>query len=153
HYSGEETVKIIGLVQAHYLGWAGAQDLSLARVGGKYAVEAVIDRLQAMPQIGAVTIAVPDDQGNEIFREIAAARGDSCVLVLWVPPAPMSCPVPCVAANMTWSRSPTCSKPCRKSAPSLSPCRTIRAMKFFARSPQRGAPVVFSARGRMCWRA
>ena len=71
-------MKIVGLVQAHYLGWAGAQDLSLARVGGKYAVEEVIDRLQAMPQIDAVTIAVPDDPGNEIFREIAAARGASC---------------------------------------------------------------------------
>jgi len=71
-------VKIVGLVQAHYLGWAGAQDLSLARVGGKYAVEAVIDRLQAMPQIDAVTIAVPDDPGNGIFREIAAARGARC---------------------------------------------------------------------------
>jgi len=71
-------VKIVGLVQAHYLGWAGAQDLSLARVGGKYAVEEVIDRLQAMPQIDAVTIAVPDDPGNEIFREIAVARGASC---------------------------------------------------------------------------
>jgi spore coat polysaccharide biosynthesis protein SpsF (cytidylyltransferase family)/2-polyprenyl-3-methyl-5-hydroxy-6-metoxy-1,4-benzoquinol methylase len=71
-------VKIVGLVQAHYLGWAGAQDLSLARIGGKYAVEAVIDRLQAMPQIDTVTVAVPDDPGNEIFREIAAARGISC---------------------------------------------------------------------------
>ena len=49
-------MKIVGLVQAHYLGWAGAQDLSLARVGGKYAVEEVIDRLQAMPQIDAVTL-------------------------------------------------------------------------------------------------
>ncbi|MEO8301624.1 MAG: methyltransferase domain-containing protein [Rhizomicrobium sp.] len=71
-------MKIVGLVQAHYLGWAGAQDLSLARVGGKYAVEEVIDRLQAMPQIDAVTLAVPDHPGNEIFREIAAARGAGC---------------------------------------------------------------------------
>ena len=37
-------MKIVGLVQAHHLGWAGAQDLSLARVGGKLAVEEVIDR-------------------------------------------------------------------------------------------------------------
>ncbi|HSS15184.1 MAG TPA: hypothetical protein VLL04_14895, partial [Rhizomicrobium sp.] len=67
-------MKIVGLIQAHYLGWAGAQDLSLARVGGKYAVEEVIDRLRAMPQIDGVTIAVPDDSGNEIFCEIAATR-------------------------------------------------------------------------------
>ena len=71
-------MKIVGLVQAHHRGWAGAQDLSLARVGGKYAVEEVIDRLMAMPAIDAVTIAVPDDPGNEIFREIASARGASC---------------------------------------------------------------------------
>ena len=71
-------MKIVGLVQAHYLGWAGAQDLSLARVGGKYAVEEVIDRLKAMKQIDAVVVAVPDDPGNEIFREIAAARGAAC---------------------------------------------------------------------------
>lgn len=70
--------KIVGLVQAHHRGWAGATDLSLARVNGKYAVEEVIDRLLAMPGIGAVTIAVPDDPGNGIFREIAAARGVSC---------------------------------------------------------------------------
>ena len=69
--------KIVGLVQAHHRGWAGAMDLSLARVGGKYAVEEVIDRLLSMPSIDAVTIAVPDDPGNEIFREIATARGVS----------------------------------------------------------------------------
>jgi len=73
------TEKIVGLVQAHHLGWAGAQDLSLARVGGKYAVEEVIDRLSSMPSIDAVVVAVPDDPGNEIFREIATARGASCV--------------------------------------------------------------------------
>jgi spore coat polysaccharide biosynthesis protein SpsF (cytidylyltransferase family) len=71
-------VKIVGLIQAHHRGWAGARDFSLARVGGKYAVEEVIDRLQDMPQIASVTIAVPDDPGNEIFRDIAAARGASC---------------------------------------------------------------------------
>ena len=71
-------MKIIGLVQAHYLGWAGAQDLSLARVDGKYAVEEVIDRLQAMPQVDAVMVAVPDDPGNEIFRDIAKVRGAGC---------------------------------------------------------------------------
>ena len=31
-----------------------------------------------MPQIDAVVIAVPDDPGNEIFREIAAAHGVRC---------------------------------------------------------------------------
>jgi len=71
-------MKIVGLVQAHHLGWAGAQDFSLARVGGKLAVEEVIDRLQGMAQIDAVTIAVPDDPGNEIFRDIAKARGATC---------------------------------------------------------------------------
>ncbi|HKB96170.1 MAG TPA: methyltransferase domain-containing protein [Rhizomicrobium sp.] len=71
-------MKIVGLIQAHHRGWAGARDFSLARVSGKYAVEEVIDRLQAMPQIASVTIAVPDDPGNEIFRDIAAARGASC---------------------------------------------------------------------------
>src|SRR5450755_4102042 len=71
-------MKIVGLVQAHHLGWAGAQDFSLARVGGKLAVEEVIDRLSAMAQVDAVTIAVPDDPGNEIFRDIAKARGATC---------------------------------------------------------------------------
>jgi spore coat polysaccharide biosynthesis protein SpsF (cytidylyltransferase family) len=70
--------RIVGLVQAHHRGWAGAKDFSLAQVGGKYAVEEVIDRLQAMPAIDAVIIAVPDDPGNEIFREIAAAREATC---------------------------------------------------------------------------
>lgn len=71
-------MKIIGLVQAHHRGWAGAKDFSLAQVAGKYAVEEVIDRLQAMPAIDAVTIAVPDDPGNQIFREIAARRDATC---------------------------------------------------------------------------
>ena len=71
-------MKTVGLIQAHHMGWAGARDFSLARVNGKYAVEEVIDRLQAMAQVGAVTIAVPDDPGNEIFRDIAAARGITC---------------------------------------------------------------------------
>jgi spore coat polysaccharide biosynthesis protein SpsF (cytidylyltransferase family) len=73
-----KTKKIVGLVQAHHRGWAGAKDFSLAQVGGKYAVEEVIDRLSAMPQIDAVTIAVPDDPGNAIFREIAQGRQASC---------------------------------------------------------------------------
>jgi 2-polyprenyl-3-methyl-5-hydroxy-6-metoxy-1,4-benzoquinol methylase len=71
-------VKTIGLIQAHHRGWAGAKDFSLASVGGKLAVEEVIDRLMAMPAIDAVTIAVPDDPGNAIFRDIAAARGATC---------------------------------------------------------------------------
>ena len=71
-------MKIVGLVQAHHLGWAGAQDLSLARVGGKLAVEEVIDRLQAMADVAHVTVAVPDDPGNAVFRDIAQARGASC---------------------------------------------------------------------------
>jgi spore coat polysaccharide biosynthesis protein SpsF (cytidylyltransferase family) len=73
-----EALKIVGLVQAHHCGWAGARDFSLARVNGKYAVEEVIDRLRAMPQVAAVTIAVPDDPGNQIFRDIAAEHGATC---------------------------------------------------------------------------
>ena len=68
-------MKTVGLIQAHHVGWAGARDFSLARVNGKYAIEEVIDRLQTMAEVSAVTIAVPDDPGNEIFRDIAAARG------------------------------------------------------------------------------
>lgn len=71
-------MKTVGLIQAHHASWAGARDFSLARVNGKYAVEEVIDRLQDMAQVSAVTIAVPDDPGNEIFRDIARARGASC---------------------------------------------------------------------------
>jgi spore coat polysaccharide biosynthesis protein SpsF (cytidylyltransferase family)/2-polyprenyl-3-methyl-5-hydroxy-6-metoxy-1,4-benzoquinol methylase len=70
--------KTIGLVQAHYRGWGGAKDFSLASVNGKLAVAEVIDRLKAMPQVAGVVVAVPDDPGNEIFREIAAARGARC---------------------------------------------------------------------------
>jgi spore coat polysaccharide biosynthesis protein SpsF (cytidylyltransferase family) len=71
-------VKVVGLVQAHHRGWGGAVDFSLAQVGGKTAVEEVILRLKAMPRVDAVTVAVPDDPGNEIFREIAARHGVSC---------------------------------------------------------------------------
>ena len=71
-------MKIVGLIQAHHCGWAGARDFSLARVNGKYAVEEVIGRLQGMPQVSAVTIAVPDDPGNQIFRDIAAEHGVTC---------------------------------------------------------------------------
>ena len=31
-----------------------------------------------MPQVAGVVVAVPDDPGNEIFREIAAAHGARC---------------------------------------------------------------------------
>lgn len=71
-------MKTVGLIQAHHCGWAGAKDFSLAAVNGKLAVEEVIDRLQAMPQIAAIVIAVPDDPGNQIFRDIAAAKGVHC---------------------------------------------------------------------------
>lgn len=73
-----KTKRVVGLVQAHHRGWGGARDFSLAQVGGKYAVEEVIDRLMVMPAIDAIIIAVPDDPENEIFREIAAGRGVSC---------------------------------------------------------------------------
>ena len=71
-------MKTVGLIQAHHRGWGGARDFSLARVGGKYAVEEVIVRLKSMPAISDVVIAVPDDPGNEIFREIAAEYGVAC---------------------------------------------------------------------------
>ena len=69
---------IAGLIQAHHRGWGGAVDFSLARIDGEYAVEAVIGRLKSMPEIAAVTVAVPDDPGNEIFRQIAARHGVHC---------------------------------------------------------------------------
>ena len=71
-------MKTIGLIQAHYRGWGGARDFSLARVGGKYAVEEVIARLKSMPAISGVVIAVPGDPGNQIFRDIAADHGVAC---------------------------------------------------------------------------
>lgn len=71
-------MKTVGLIQAHHRGWGGARDFSLAHVGGKYAVEEVIARLKSMPAISDVIIAVPDDPGNVIFREIAAEQGVTC---------------------------------------------------------------------------
>jgi spore coat polysaccharide biosynthesis protein SpsF (cytidylyltransferase family) len=71
-------MKTAGLVQAHYRGWGGARDFSLAPVNGKYAIEEVIARLKSMPAIGDVIIAVPDDPGNVIFRDIAAEHGVAC---------------------------------------------------------------------------
>ena len=71
-------IKTVGLVQAHHRGWGGARDFSLAQVGGKYAVEHVVARLKSMPAISGVIIAVPDDPGNAIFREIAAEHNVAC---------------------------------------------------------------------------
>jgi spore coat polysaccharide biosynthesis protein SpsF (cytidylyltransferase family)/2-polyprenyl-3-methyl-5-hydroxy-6-metoxy-1,4-benzoquinol methylase len=71
-------MKTVGLIQAHHRGWGGARDFSLARVGGKRAVEEVIARLKSMSAISDVIIAVPDDPGNVIFRDIAAAHGVAC---------------------------------------------------------------------------
>jgi spore coat polysaccharide biosynthesis protein SpsF (cytidylyltransferase family) len=71
-------MKIAGLIQAHHRGWGGALDFSLALIEGRFAVEDVITRLKAVPQISTIAIAVPDDPGNEIFREIAARHGVSC---------------------------------------------------------------------------
>ena len=71
-------MKTAGLVQAHYRGWSGARDFSLARVNGKYAVEEAIARLKSMPAISDVIIAVPDDPGNVIFRDIAAEHDAAC---------------------------------------------------------------------------
>jgi 2-polyprenyl-3-methyl-5-hydroxy-6-metoxy-1,4-benzoquinol methylase len=70
--------KVIGLVQAHHRNWAGAMDFSLSTVGGKLVVAEVIDRLKSMPQISEVVVAVPDDPGNAVFRDIAAAHGAQC---------------------------------------------------------------------------
>jgi hypothetical protein len=50
--------KTIGLVQAHYRGWGGAKDFSLATVNGKLAVAEVIDRLTSMPQVAGVVVSV-----------------------------------------------------------------------------------------------
>jgi spore coat polysaccharide biosynthesis protein SpsF (cytidylyltransferase family) len=71
-------LKIVGLIQAHHRGWGGAQDFSLAQIDGRYAIEHVIERLAAMAKIEGVTIAVPDEAGNAIFRDIAARHGVSC---------------------------------------------------------------------------
>jgi 2-polyprenyl-3-methyl-5-hydroxy-6-metoxy-1,4-benzoquinol methylase len=71
-------MKTVGLIQAHHRGWGGARDFSLARVNGKYAVEEVIARLKSMPAISDVTIAVPDDPGNVIFRDIAKEHDVAC---------------------------------------------------------------------------
>ena len=71
-------MKTVGMIQAHHRGWGGARDFSLARVNGKYAVEEVIARLKSMPAISDVIIAMPDDPGNVIFREIAREHGVAC---------------------------------------------------------------------------
>ena len=75
---GKKPMKIVGLVQAHHRGWAGAQDFSLARVDGKLCRGGGDRPAPGHAADRAVTIAVPDDPGNEIFRDIAAARGARC---------------------------------------------------------------------------
>lgn len=71
-------MKIVGLIQAHHRGWGGALDFSLSEIEGKRAIELVIERLKAVAGVSAITIAVPDDPGNAVFREIAARHGVSC---------------------------------------------------------------------------
>jgi hypothetical protein len=83
-------MKTVGMIQAHHRGWGGARDFSLARVGGKYAVEEVIARLKSMPAISDVIIAVPDDPGNQIFRDIAAEQCWNAAPVRWTRSAPIS---------------------------------------------------------------
>jgi spore coat polysaccharide biosynthesis protein SpsF (cytidylyltransferase family)/ubiquinone/menaquinone biosynthesis C-methylase UbiE len=70
--------KIVGVIQAHHLSWAGAADFSLARIDGQYAVEAVISRLRSVQGLSDIVIAVPDDAGNAVFQEIAARHGVAC---------------------------------------------------------------------------
>lgn len=72
-------MKTVGLVQAHHRGWNGAADLSLATLGGRPAVELVIERLKAMPGLDDVVVAVPDDPGNIVFHDIAARMGVKCL--------------------------------------------------------------------------
>ncbi|MFO1248315.1 MAG: methyltransferase domain-containing protein [Alphaproteobacteria bacterium] len=71
-------MKTVALIQAHHCGWAGARDFSLSQVDGKLAIEEVILRLQSMPQISDIVIAVPDDPGNQVFRDIAGDHGVLC---------------------------------------------------------------------------
>lgn len=71
-------MKTVGLIQAHYRGWGGAADFSLALIDGRYAIEEVITRLRAMKEISAIVIAVPDDPGNQVFCDIADRHGVSC---------------------------------------------------------------------------
>ena len=81
HHSGQEAVtkkKIVGLVQAHHRGWGGRHGL-VAGAGQRQICRGGSDR----PAPGHAGhrrghLAVPDDPGNGIFREIAAARGVSC---------------------------------------------------------------------------
>jgi 2-polyprenyl-3-methyl-5-hydroxy-6-metoxy-1,4-benzoquinol methylase len=71
-------MKIVGLIQAHHRGWGGAPDFSLSQVEGRFAIEMVIERLKSVAGISVITIAVPDDPGNQIYREIAELHGVSC---------------------------------------------------------------------------
>lgn len=71
-------MKVAGLIQAHHRGWNGARDFSLAQINGRYAIEEVIGRLKSLPVVSDIVIAVPDDAGNGIFREIAQIHGVAC---------------------------------------------------------------------------
>lgn len=71
-------MKTIGLIQAHHLSWSGGVDFSLATVDGKYAVEHVIERLKTMSELSDIVLAVPEDQGNLIFKQIAEKHGVQC---------------------------------------------------------------------------
>lgn len=71
-------LKIIGLIQAHYLSWNGAPDFSLSMVDGKYAIEHVIARLKSIPKIERIVIAVPKDPKNIVFSKIAQTHNISC---------------------------------------------------------------------------
>ncbi len=71
-------MKTIGLIQAHHLNWSGGVDYSLATVGGRYVVEHVIERLKAMPELSDIVLAVPEDPGNLVFKQIAEKHGVRC---------------------------------------------------------------------------
>lgn len=74
----KKKLKIIGLIQAHYLGWNGTPDFSLSLIENKYTIEHVIEKLKSIPEIEEIVIAVPDNSKNEIFKKIALTHGISC---------------------------------------------------------------------------
>lgn len=69
---------LCGLIQAHYLGWDGAKDRSLAKLDGKYVVEHVIGKLRSIAEIDQIVLAVPDCRQNRIFLKIAHNEGVHC---------------------------------------------------------------------------
>jgi spore coat polysaccharide biosynthesis protein SpsF (cytidylyltransferase family) len=69
---------VCGLIQAHYLGWDGARDRSLATLDGKLVIEHVIAKLKAMPIIDQVILAVPDCRGNTVFLKLADKHRIHC---------------------------------------------------------------------------